>query len=529
MPRSAVRAIMLVLPALAINACSDTSPVEPPTSIRAEVLGAASSARADSPLQSNSVKYRDAGNKPASGRSGSASLEARALLGKDRVTTVEVSTGTLDVPAPPGNISKVQLKTFGLSGSLIESVNSNGLSGGGYWSTRITGVPRGVFMEVQANVRNIDGNRTDVVVASPKVMRRPDLKVTGVTNPATSSPGAAVRISALVKELNGDVGARADCLLLVDGLQVDRALGIWVDAGDAVSCAFVHSFVSTGQHVLMVRASNVVPGDWDLANNSATGAIEIVAPTVRMSWDSYAYSDDEGFEDSGIFIQDSCRSVWYFCTRIEQTFQQSNRNQVGSLSFTAVTSDAAATYPVDLSFSATAAGATVARVDSRFGSDGMQGCINVYDGRATWADICASGTSTSVSVDRYAGVATYFASSYSSRFVGQPIYCYTDGGFYTCGKTISGPYVDSYSYNISLGSNVLDLFSVGTDVTTSMVLTDAAGRRFSAGGSYAVRNTGDYDVTTPYSVSFSNPFFLLDQSGVRREWYHFRSGTGTGQ
>jgi len=44
----------------------------------------------------NTQKYSDAGAKPVTGRSGSASLEARALLASDGTADIEVSTGSLD-------------------------------------------------------------------------------------------------------------------------------------------------------------------------------------------------------------------------------------------------------------------------------------------------------------------------------------------------------------------------------------------------------------------------------------------------
>ncbi len=40
-------------------------------------------------------------------------------------------------------------------------------------------------------------------------------------------------------------------------------------SGDAVSCAFSHSFDTIGAHALEVRVADVVPDDWDTSNNSA--------------------------------------------------------------------------------------------------------------------------------------------------------------------------------------------------------------------------------------------------------------------
>jgi hypothetical protein len=57
---------------------------------------------------------------------------------------------------------------------------------------------------------------------------------------------------------------------------VDRAEGIWVDAGDSVSCAFTHTFAG-GTHQARVDVGDVNPGDWDPANNSAVTSIAIVS------------------------------------------------------------------------------------------------------------------------------------------------------------------------------------------------------------------------------------------------------------
>ena len=55
----------------------------------------------------SSKHYRLSGVGNGHGRSGSANLTARALLGKDNNTTVELTTGTLDSNAmPPGRMPR---------------------------------------------------------------------------------------------------------------------------------------------------------------------------------------------------------------------------------------------------------------------------------------------------------------------------------------------------------------------------------------------------------------------------------------
>ena len=125
----------------------------------------------------NQVKYRDAGAKPATGRSGNATLEVRALLAKDNTTLLEVTTGALDATAvAPGNLAKLQVKALNPD-DLTEALwteNYNHREGGGYASYTL-GLPgRGMPLQVQANITGID-ERTDVVAVVETVKLRPDL------------------------------------------------------------------------------------------------------------------------------------------------------------------------------------------------------------------------------------------------------------------------------------------------------------------------------------------------------------------
>lgn len=225
-----------------------------------------SAALAEPRFLPNEIKYRDSGVKPATGRSGNATIEARALLGKDGITTVEVST-----PAP-GVIEKVQVTRAGAG----EATNFNGLDGNTF-SAAIDGLGLGEAVRIQANVSGVDGARMDVVTAETVVARRPDLTVASVTAAPHAVAGGPVRIAATVRELNGETGARASCVLSVEGMDVDRADDIWVDAGDAVSCIFSSPFPTAGEKHFTVRVENVRPGDDDMTNNSGGGSMQVYA------------------------------------------------------------------------------------------------------------------------------------------------------------------------------------------------------------------------------------------------------------
>lgn len=226
--------------------------------------------------QPNSKKYSNAGVKPATGRSGSATLEARALLSKGGALQIEASTGSLEDGTSVGNIDKVQLKAFANGTAAVS--NFNNLTGGGYWTGTFAGISRGERVQLQTNISGVDPKRTGVVTVTANAALRPDIAVMSVDGPAQVTPQSNVNFLATVSEKNGDVGARTNCVLSIDGTEVDSASSIWVDAAGTVTCAFDHLFAAPGTYAVKVTAAGVNPGDFDLANNSAESTITVVEP-----------------------------------------------------------------------------------------------------------------------------------------------------------------------------------------------------------------------------------------------------------
>ena len=259
--------LTLLLCTFAVAACARDIPTTP--SSLTQHSGA--SKRLVRPIAPNAVKYRDRGARPAGSRSGLAAVEVRALMAKDGNTTVEATTGTFDGGSAAGVIEKAQLK---LLDAHYPAINEKPAAS--TWSHEIGGIVPGESVQVQANVSGIDATRMDVVTAVTSVQRRPDIQV-GKANVASSGlVGVPVVINATLRELNGEVGARTTCVLMVDDHNSDQATGIWVDAGDAVTCQFSHAFVTAGTHTVQVQALSVAPGDWDYDNNhGAASTIEI--------------------------------------------------------------------------------------------------------------------------------------------------------------------------------------------------------------------------------------------------------------
>jgi hypothetical protein len=272
-----LRHSVLALAGIVTVGCSADVPTRPravagPTKVLGHVQHAAR-------LHPNAEKYRDEGAHPATGRSGSAFISARALLGKDSYTTLELSTGLLDVSPPAGLITAAHLKLWNGS-DFIGTTNSQSLDAGTVL-LRLGGLLRQNAIDVQANVRGIDGHRTDVVSLRTNVLLRPDLYVI-LAMPNEVAVNSTVSIFGYVAEGNGDVGARTNCDLYIDGAHVDRAPRIWVDAGSSVFCAFSHRFTRTGSHTVRIVAGDVAPGDFDDANNRDERTIAVIEPVFPV-------------------------------------------------------------------------------------------------------------------------------------------------------------------------------------------------------------------------------------------------------
>lgn len=229
-------------------------------------------------------KYRVSGDRPATGRSGSAVLSARAVLWNDGVVRLLVTTGDPDAPAAaPGALAKVQLKVFSPEGQLLATTNHPRPSAGGSHEFRLPRLAPGSRIQVQANVRGIDRNRTDVVTVTATV-RLPSRLVAVLGPLPTPQTGVPTVVSATVTETSGIAGTYATCILRVDGVVVDRIEQVWVDAGDAVSCAFTHTFDRAGSHEVAVELEGGTPGQGLLLPPPSSMTVEVQDPAATASF-----------------------------------------------------------------------------------------------------------------------------------------------------------------------------------------------------------------------------------------------------
>ncbi|HEX6161009.1 MAG TPA: hypothetical protein VF111_12635, partial [Thermoanaerobaculia bacterium] len=262
----------------------------------------------------NTIKYKDSSIANGTGQAGDASLESRTLLNRDGSADIELTAS--------GTITKVQVKAGN------ETDNFNHLENDGTASFNTTGLVRGQTVTIHANVDSPNGG-TVVVQTEEIVKLRPDLTVTQIAAPAQALPNVPTLVQATVRELNGDVGARANCRLLVDGIEVDRAENIWVDAGGTVDCAFLYSFPTYGNVNITVFVDAIDPTDWDVANNSASQAIEIAGRLDRWLVEA-RQSDSTSFQRTTSHLWDYSTTtqdrnqVTYLLAYIEQPFNPEN-------------------------------------------------------------------------------------------------------------------------------------------------------------------------------------------------------------
>jgi hypothetical protein len=481
-------------------------------------------------LIANARKYSDKGLPVARGRSGSASLTARALLGKDGRTAVELTTGALDdAGAAPGQIIKAQLKPLGQTGEPLYARNFGGLAGGGRFATTVNDLRRGQQLQAQANVAGIDPNRTDVVTVVETVKLRPDLKAASLVAPARSAVNTIVNISAVVRELNGDVGARADLVLYVDGVEADRADGVWVDANGTVSAAFAHTFASEGVKQLAVKVERVTPGDYDAANNAAAASVEIVSPAVKLS---HSFSVSDGTTTSR-YVSDYAYNIHDGTTSSSDTssYTYNNRSRSQNVHFYGWSYRASLKFPVDASISELSDGASVVSAnfpgiaaDYSYESDygtyrysssyayrqdyatGYYFYINSYSVRD--ADPTYNYDNTQVVYSRHAGDVTYHSAS-TYRYY----YSYQGGT----------PYESSYSYNYDYSGNSGVFIDFGSHYGLDVSLKGSDGTVLTAAPRTPLVPTGN---TTANNFCWEYNYETTSGRNCYDDFYSFQSKDG---
>ncbi len=458
----------------------------------------------------SSNHYKDTGMGHATGRAGNATINARALYGKDGSTLVELTTGQLDSSVTtPGNLDKVQFKPLDQNGNALYSQNFNGLTAGGYFGMTINVLHHTEQLQLQTNVSGID-TRTDVVTVVETVKLRPDLVVQGLTNPNKAVVNQPVIISATLRELNGEVGATTTCTLYVNGIAVDHAYTVWVDAAGTVSCSFTQTFAATGIYSLQVSAENVLPPDWDTANNSVTGSIEIDPPTIQMNY--YASFNDILYNTHSIF-----QNTTYYNGAIYDDYSSADgysyEYQSADINFW--TTSSFLQFPATLSYQETMdsnvvfhnldtmPGFTVFNSDGSSYSAGSRNIANLWINAYSFKGIpiTSSYIYTAGYLNRYAGDVTYFSNRYQCAWWSTPNNC-QNGNYYSWNSSSDSPYGTLVAPGNQWGATLNITGNDGLVFSVSPVVPLSTYTR-----SYGYPNwTGG---TTPQCYSVGDPFYSV--------------------
>lgn len=488
--------IAAVCALVAVAACSDgvTSPSASPAE-DAQLLQLPLSSPSSSHLHTG--KYRDSSAPHATGRSGSATLEARALLGADGVTRLLVTTGSLDdLNFAPGELTKVQLKAYAPDGTHLWTQNHQRPSSDGVHEFLLQGLPAGTRIDVQANVRGIDRNRTDVVEVSETVKLGAALGVT-IDPPAQVVRGVPTVITGTVRETNGQVGTYTSCVLVVDGVEVDRIDHIWVDAGDVVTCAFTYTFRDAGTHNVEIRLV-AGPGDQSFVTQppSASGQVNAQdpnpVPTFAASVMDRTVAEERLYDET-----------WWNPDGSNREFHQNNGEAARTQTFAMTGSIArAAAFPLT-------------SVSVQLGSDAGPWHAGAWSGLAGLPDLNGQTCVNQLAPEHGAH---FYLCSTGAGFSGSTAFGYTrfagtvtwhSRAFHRQWDAVAGQET-TYSWN-----NVSETYAgggqlrpLGTAVTFSLTVTDLVGS-IPVGGTVPVASFDEGTVTlAPYTCRDEMPYWL---------------------
>jgi hypothetical protein len=413
-PRALVAAAAL---ALFASACTDAPTA--PSAARAPGGRASLSSGSGPTLVSTAVKYRDTGGRPATGRSGNAVVDAMALLNKEGVATIQFSTRHATDWWHYGYINKAQIKASAPDGrhkftrNLVESDPWYGPQGPIPGVVQIGGLGRGDEIQVQANVEGIDPHRVDVVTVTERVKALPDLTVQ-VVAPAEAQTGTPLNVLATVRERNGDMGAYGVCELLVGGEPVDYGWGVWVDAGDAVTCALTWTPQVPGTYPLEVRVRMPWDSEWDTTNNTDTDTVQVTGEGPRFHTSAYfdqtTTVDSSRYFDSWINTQEGY-GYEYSDERFE-TFTGQQAYFHGSM-------PASISGPLDVRVSMSTGGRVVDTAEWSYEAGGSFWCTDHWTGRAAFWMCSGGGMAwqfTDFSYAFTAGSVTYHSRGYSKAW-----------------------------------------------------------------------------------------------------------------
>ncbi|MGM0879864.1 MAG: hypothetical protein ACQEXQ_02355 [Bacillota bacterium] len=229
------------------------------------------------------------------GTTNSYDLALQALKGKDSVTDLYVQiTPKSNEMIPPDILKKIQLKSYGLEGKLIYTKNLfNVAASPELTDIKLNDVERYQSLETRIHVQNDHTADEEVLSGKTIVLLKPDLVVDEVQATNKVKVNEPFSVTANIKELNGDIGAKANVQILDGSNVLDTAERLVVNAGGQAQAAFMLTLPKAGTYALKVNITGVEPGDYTDSNNEMTFTIEAVENKKTVEYRShYEYTSD---------------------------------------------------------------------------------------------------------------------------------------------------------------------------------------------------------------------------------------------
>jgi hypothetical protein len=281
-------------------------------------------------------------------------------------------------------------------------------------------------------------------------------------------------------------------VLYVNGQQVDSALGIWVDAGDAVTCAFTYRFLTPGTKTVEVKV-NGVGGPGTVSVDTDTATFDVVNPvetTFTASVEDKSVANTTILDYTWVRLDGGHKE--YSNTEITTT-----RTQAVSLQGTLTRSASFPLTSVDLVLESSAIQWEVEHWTSlpSIPDASGQACTNQQmpdEGAMFYLCNNLLGAGATFGYSRFAGSVTYHSHGFSNTFDGP--------------TATSDNYTWNDTYPLSVSGGQIRPF--GSQVKLTLTVRDAVGTWNVAPVVNMTPYSTPVTITLPRTCAVSSPYWL---------------------
>jgi hypothetical protein len=335
-------------------------------------------------------------------------------------------------------------------------------------------------------VQNDQITKTKVLRGNSTVLFRPDITVASLDAPAQVVVNDLVNITAMIEELNGDLGADSTIELSLDGTVLDSATGVNLSANSDAAVTMVTSFDTAGTYTLTVNAKDINPGDYDMSNNSNTITIEVIEDIELVQGQlNYSFHDYEYY---------NAWSNWYGSGTTYQDYKYEHFYSYYQI-------PAKIEFPVSVNMSLTVDGVTN---EGYVSLDNIQPTYSYDNG-------CYSQEGASIQLGDQKWV---YINSWSNCYGNQGSYVqpYQYASDYLYHSQQWSYYYGNYSYHQDTEQG--EFINAQTSVSTNMEFRDNTGQAY--GGVMSIDLTN-----TPIDSSWNNGYSSGWQKGYRIYGYYY--------